>query len=134
MKPLIKSCGFTSNCLTFKITPDIRSLMPKHVHLILCSENRHPFNILSCPAPAPAALLCTALVYVPPCEFSTACNCKHQGFQQLQIPGTHVRHLYSGSASILVPKSLSWQLPNTTAPGILDLSPIVNSSKNAHIL
>lgn len=47
MKPLIKSCGFTNNWLTFKITSQIKSLMPKFVNLMLCSENHPPFNILS---------------------------------------------------------------------------------------
>lgn len=35
MRPLIRSCGFTSNRLTFKIPPHIRTLMRTTVHLTL---------------------------------------------------------------------------------------------------
>lgn len=81
MKPLIKFCEFTSNCLTFRLTPDIRTLMPKFVTVILCFENRPSFNIVtlsSCPC-SPSrhiAVVCVA----PICEF-TASNFKNQEFK-----------------------------------------------------
>lgn len=110
---------FTSNWLTFKITPHSRILMLQFVSLTLDFENRPLLDILSHyiqPSSCPSSLYVhTAVVCVAPtCEFSTHPNFKHQRFEQPYIQGISVQHVCSGSASILVPKSLTWWLPNAT--------------------
>lgn len=74
MKPLIKPCGFTSNWLTFKITPHIRTLMPKFVDLILCFHHQLPFDILS-HGRLPSFCPCSPSLHAAGVDVAPACGC-----------------------------------------------------------
>jgi len=104
MKPLIKPCGFTSNWLTFKITPQLRTVMPKFVNFILCFENQPPFDILPhCLLPSPCLCrpsLYTAGVYVAP----TWGGSPVPNFKQRDLNSSRSRgHLHIICVQVLLP-------------------------------
>ena len=79
MKPLIRPCRFTSNLLTFKTPPHIRTLMRTTVHLTPYFENQYPSDILS--HHTLPSLTVKVVSVISNGGFSTAPHFKHQGFK-----------------------------------------------------